>query len=86
MKTNEKYKIDITHEGDGWYDYNEELFKDQLPFLIQAINGAISFGISISSGETVFGTEATYYIKSVTYYINHVNIEVSEFQEDKLEL
>ena len=72
------YPYEIEHEGDGMYEYDAELFKEEKPYLLKTLKRMRRAGVNPNIDDMVCGLDNLYYIKTICYYDSHCTFWVDD--------
>ena len=72
------YPYLVEHDGDGMYEHNSQLFKEEKPHLLKTLKRMRGAGINPNIDDMIFGSDSVYYIKSICYYDTHCTFWVCD--------
>lgn len=72
------YPYKVEHEGDGMYEHDAELFKQEKPYLLKTLKKMRRTGVTPNIDDMIYGSDNVYYIKEICYYYSHCIFWVDE--------
>ena len=80
-----RYQFDVDHVGEGYFEYDEELFKIEKPHLEKVIRGLRKRRMLPRVGDQIYGDDNVFYVKEICFFRKMACIYVDDEQNRIIE-